>query len=333
MTAKCAILSVGFPARTVLSTNYASQDYNVSYLGRSSDSNNLDLSTYSEWLASKTDYSVGDYVKIAALGRGYVCGIDNTRVYPEIESGDWKGFTLNEYAVFDGAPVRQSKKSYVIGENIEFILNVSRTDNILFSHNMTNIKSVKVESLDVNDNVLDVIDEKDLTRFLSFDICNPCAAVYDFERNYSINIEPCNEYTKIKLTLFVVDNLDAKVGSVAVANNMEIGDLTEYVQVSGESTTKIKKNLADNNLDINKGYTTQHFSVKSNMLKKNGRKIERPINLIKRFLLDNNSQICFYSFGFQNEDDSNIIGFHTVPNFQVGGVYSKPISIDIYTAI
>ena len=329
----CAMLSVGFPPRKTLSTTYSSKEYEINYLGRNGDSSNLDLSAYPEWVASKTDYSVGDYVKISALGKGYVCGIDNTRVYPEVEGVDWKGFTLNEFAVFDGAPARQSKKSYVSGENIEFILNVERADNILFAHNMLNIKSVKVESLDINDNVLEILDEKDLTTFLSFELCTPCSSIYDFERNYSLNISPCNAYTKIKLTLLVVDNIDAKIGTVAVANNQEVGDLTEYVTVSGESTTKIKKNLADNNLDIDKGYTTQHFSVKADMLTRKGRNVDRPINLLKRFLLDNSSQICFYNFGFENEDDSKIIGFHTVPNLQVGGYHSKPVSLDIYTAI
>jgi len=322
MANNCPQLTMAVPTRRVFETVYNGQLYTQTFTGTDNDSANFDTESVSEWVDGGA-YAVGQWVKISSLKMKYLCGIDATNAYPPDGGADWKGIPLSSWRYRDSTPTRQSIKEYVEGENIVIDLGLSMQTNFLFINNMENINNLKVESIDAEGNVIDVLDEEDLFTWVNFDCCNCCQSIWDLKSNYSLFFSSCNQYPKIRITLYVVEDKIAKVGTCAVGNSITVGRVTKYVAPNLKNTKKLKENPIDNNLDTTDGVSYGDYPVVLDT-------VDIPnTNYLNKILLENQSQLCYFDLGFNGEDLSVFMGFYNDYIPQIGGIWEKPLSLKI----
>ena len=316
----CPIVKVIIPSRHKREVLYSSNVYSSLFLGNQNDTNNFDVESIPEWDSGKTNYNVGDKVKISSLNKAYLCGVENTRDYPPKQI-DWLETDLNEFKFTNSTPTNQSVKDYVAGENIEIVLNLNQDTNYLFIQNMENINSLKVESLNADGTVRDVLVEKDLFELQTFSCSDCCGNLSDYTQNFTMSLAGCSSYTKIKITLFVRENSIAKVGTVAVGRAYLIGNLVEAVTPQINSDSKLK--IQDRDLSIKRGVVYADYSVKI-------RAFGTTFNFIASQLLNNVGLLCFYDLGIENKDLSSFVGMHNSFNPTLDYRTDSDLTLQIY---
>jgi len=322
MANSCPKLTMAVPTRLKLETIHSGTPYKQIFTGFSTDTNNFDTESVMEWVENGT-YHVGDWVKIDALKMKYLCGVDGTNAYPPDGGADWFGIPLTSWSYRDSTPTRQSIKEYVVDENIVVELTLSMQSNFLFVQNMENINAIKVESIGSDGNVISTLDEKDLFHWVNFDCCNCCQSSWDLKSNYSLFFSACNQYNKIRITFFVKEDVTAKVGTCAIGTSHTVGRITKYVAPNLKNTKKLEENPIDKKLDTTNGVSYGDYSVSLDTIG------IANINNLNRILLENQSLLCYFDLGFDEEDLSVFMGFYNDYTPTIGGIWEKPLSLKI----
>ena len=289
-------------------------------LGDPNDTSNATVeTTATTWDSSKTDYQIGDVVYLDGFWSEYTCLVAGTRGVPSV-SDDWvKSGTLSQYRYRDNAPTRMSYSS--VDTPLILTLNLDRTTDYLFIQNLKNVAHVKIEGLNLADEVVETIEDKDLSRIFSFRKYDCCSIEYKSENFVTLPVGGCNSYQKIRITLTQNAGKIPFVGSACVGRKWDIGCLKEYPTLIPKSTAKFE--LQDIDFDLNTGAKYIEGKVETWL----DRGVENEVDLI---LMENIGELVgFVMNEFPTKNITKFLGFYKSAPIVPQNHYQK-VSLDLY---
>jgi len=289
-------------------------------LGAENDSSNATTEANTTmWDSAKTDYAIGDIVYIDGFWAEYACLVQGTRGVPSV-SDDWvKSGTLAQYRYRDNAPTRMSYKA--INEPLILTLNLDMSTDYLFIQNLKNVSHIKIEGLNLADEVVETLEDRDLKRIVAFQKYNCCSIQYTTENFLTMPLGGCTAYQKIKITLTPTTDKIPFVGSACVGKKWNIGCLKDYPTITPKTTAKLEMKNAD--FDLNTGAKYLESKIETWL----DRGVENEIDLV---LMENIGELVGFVINeFPTKNITKFLGFYKQSPITPEREYQK-IGLDLY---
>jgi len=314
-------LNCAIPSRFYKELEVGDTLKSVLITGNQYDSSNLPTSTLDEYDSAKTDYKIGDRVKIDNVKTEYICGVEDTRIHPLLSTGtEWhKIGSTNDFKFKDGSPHSQSFGE--VDTNLEITLEVGKTGNFLFVQNMRNVKEIIVEMLAF---APIEIHREDTYKLVKFSPCSCCNIRYEYMHNFTLPLDPCGLYSTIRVTFVPIEETRAGVGVCAVGEYIEVGKFHDYPVPSIQSDFKFsleEQGLAlpvNTNIFMNYSFTLEELSTDFQ-------------NEVYEKLINNIGALNFYEItNFKKNMFTTFVGTHKGFKPKITNQNETSIAIDIY---
>jgi len=321
---KCSVaLNCAIPNRFSKEEMVNGALFSVVFTGNTSDTSNFSVSSLVEYDPTKDDYKIGDRVKVDGVKTEYICGIEGTRIHPLFSSGaEWKKIgSTNEFKFKDGSPNSQSLKSWdASSPNIEIELELGAS-NFLFMQNLKNIKEIVVESMGASDVE---IHREDTYKLARFSPCSCCLIRYEYENNFTLMLDSCGNYERIKITLVPRNGTISGVGVCSAGQYIEVGKFHDYPIPNIQSDFKFEieeQGLAlpvNTSVFMNYSFTLEELNTDSQ-------------NYVYEKLINNVASLNFYEItNLKNNMFTKFVGTHKGFKPKITDRETTSISIDIY---
>jgi len=294
---------------------------NILFTGSSIDSSNFPASKLPEYDKNKTDYKIGDRVKVEAVKSEFICGVEGTRIHPMLSIGtEWKKLgSTNDFKFKDGSPHSQSIGD--VDTNIEIELDLGKKGNFLFIQNLRDVNEIIVEA--IGDTTVE-LHRENTYKLKKFSPCSCCLNHYEYLNNFTLRLVPCSTYHRIKVTLVPIAGTKAGVGVCAVGNYLEVGKFYDYPVPTIHSDFKFsleEQGLAlpiNTNVYMNYSFTLEELNTDFQ-------------NEVFEELISSIGALNFYEISnFKNNMFTTFVGTHKGFKPKITNQQYTSIAIDIY---
>jgi len=322
--ASCDVaLNCAIPSRFSREVDIDGTLKNILFTGSNIDSSNFPTSQLPEYDKNKTDYKIGDRVKVEAVKSEFICGIEGTRTHPMLSAGtEWKKLgSTNDFKFKDGSPHSQSIGD--IDTDIEIELNLGKKGNFLFIQNIQGVLRIRVEAIE-STTTTTVLHEEDTYKLSKFSPCDCCLIDYSYLTNFTLPLSPCSGYNRIKVTFTPVQGARVRCGVCAIGNYLEVGKFHDYPIPTIHSDFKFsleEQGLAlpaNTNIYMNYSFTLEEVDTDFQ-------------NTVFRELIDSIGALNFYEItNFKNNMFTTFVGTHKGFKPKITNQHHTSIAIDIY---